>query len=134
MSMPGSPAGRALIDLDCAELPQESKHCDYVLVVASDEGGVVAPIELKSGGFKVSEVEQQLQGGADQASAWLPRGEQFRFIPILVHGKGIRRPELVKLRRAKITFGGEKWQVTQMRCGRPVKEKLSAAQAAMLTS
>ena len=77
----------------------------------------VAPVELKSGGFKASTVIAQIQGGADAADKWLPPGNAFRFAPVLVHGKGVDRQNLKKLRRARIKLRGHEPAPVLIRCG-----------------
>ncbi len=104
--MEGAPANRVLVDLDCDNLDiawgDGDKYCDYLFIGEEKVTAYVAPIELKGGSFRASEVIEQLQGGANAADKWLPPGDAFQFVPVLVHGKGINREDLKKLRRAKI--------------------------------
>ncbi len=131
--MEGAPASRVLVNLDCDNLGiawgNGDKHCDYLFVGEEKPAGAtryiayVAPIELKGGGFRASEVIEQLQGGADAADGWLPPGNAFRFIPVLVHGKGVHPEDLKKLRRAKIKLRKHEPAPVLIRC----KEKLASA-------
>ncbi len=66
----------------------------------------------------------QIQGGADAAHAWLPPKPVFSLVPVLVHGKGLRREQLRTLRRARIKLRGQTKQVVTLRCGAPLREAL----------
>lgn len=128
VSMEKAPAYRVIIDLDCERLGivQTGKRCDY-LFVGEEKGAVyVAPIELKSGGFGVSAVIEQLQGGADILDSWLPPGSIFRFAPVLVHGKGVHREDRNKLRKAHnvVKLRGHKAAPVLIGCGGRLSSKL----------
>ena len=127
--MAGLPPDQILVDLDCSELDisQNGNRCDYVFVGGDKDPVWVAPIELKSGSFKASEVKKQLQGGADVAGAWLPRQNGFRFVPVLVHGGGMHKHERKALGNVKITLYGRTRQAVWIRCGRALKDALSKA-------
>lgn len=120
VSMEGAPESRVLVDLDCDDLDiawgDSDKRCDYLFVGEEKVTAYVAPIELKGGGFKTSEVIGQLQGGANAADKWLPPGDAFQFVPILVHGKGIHPEDLRKLRRAKIKLRKHEPAPVLIRC------------------
>ncbi len=89
----GLPPSRVIVDMDCdgLRIPKQWKRCDYLFFGAENEVTCVAPIELKSGGLRAGTVLEQLEGGARMADAWLPQEVSFRLIPIVAHGKGIRR-------------------------------------------
>ena len=115
----GLPTDHVLIDLDCDALsiPPGSKRCDYVFVGGDEDAMWVAPIELKSGSFKGGSVAKQLQGGANAAEGWLPPGKSFRFVPVLVHGKGVHRREYKRLNESKIKMRGLTRQTKLIKCG-----------------
>ena len=129
VSMAGLPEDYVLVDLDCPELDisPDGKRCDYVFVGGDEDAMWVAPIELKSGRFKVSEVKKQLKGGTDVAAAWLPRQDGFRFVPVLVYGGGMHKQERNALGRVKITLHGRTRRAVWIRCGGALKDALSKA-------
>ena len=118
--MEGMPASRVLVNLECDDLGiawgDGDKHCDYLFVGEEKVTAYVAPIELKGGGFRAGEVIEQLQGGANVADKWLPAGNAFQFVPVLVHGKGIHREDLRKLRGAKIKLRKHQPAPVLIRC------------------
>lgn len=126
--MTGVPATHVTVDLDCAELrlPADAKRCDFLFVGESNDGAWVAPIELKSGKFSAGSVAAQLQGGADLAGRWLPTNAEFTFVPVVAHGRGVRREKLKALRRAAVTLRGQTRQPTLVRCGSPLRAALAA--------
>ena len=121
--MDKAPACRVVVDLDCEGLgiAQTGKRCDYLFVGEKQGAAYVAPIELKSGGFGVSAAIEQLQGGADIIDAWLPHESIFRFAPVLVHRKGVRREDRRILRSTKIKLRQQKIAPALIRCGAPLK-------------
>ena len=125
VSMKGVPADRIVVDLDCEALGlPDGPRCDYVFVGSDDDGTRVAPIELKSGGFRASQVLDQLQGGADAADGWLPNDCAFEFIPILVHGKRVHRQALNTLRGRNVRLRRHERQTVLIRCGSPLMQAL----------
>lgn len=125
LSMKGTPRNRVIVDLDseALRLPVGTPRCDY-LFVGEDVVSWVAPIELKSGGFKAKEAVAQLQGGADAVDAWLPPLGVFRFVPVVAHGSGIHPRDFLKLRRSRVTLRGQTQQPVTTRCGRPLWDSL----------
>ena len=125
--MEKAPASRVVVDLDCERLgiAQIGKRCDYLFVGEEKDTAYVAPIELKSGGFGVSAAIEQLQGGADIIDAWLPPDCVFRFAPVLVHRKGVRREDRRILRSTKIKLRQQKVVPALIRCGAPLKNALT---------
>ena len=116
-----------VIDLDCEALPipQDRKRCDYLFFGEKGRRNWVAPIELKSGSFDAAAVIDQLQGGADEAGAWLPSGVRFLLIPVLAHGtKAVRKRQLTEFRSTKINLRGQTRQVVMIRCGESLKDAL----------
>ena len=127
--MSGLPTPRVLADLDCGalNLPAKLQRCDYFLVTEDNDSSLVAPIELKGGRVRGSEVAAQLQQGAKAAEKWLPPGASFRLVPILVHRRGIHKHELKHLRGTKIRLRGRQAQTVLIRCGAPLKRALDQA-------
>ena len=130
--MAGVPSDHILIDLDCdvLDMPEGGMRGDYVFVGAESDSAWVAVIELTSGPVRGSADTKKLQAGADRVCAWLPRGEPFRFIPLLVHGGGNPKYRRGKLRSAKITtikFCGREWQPIRIRCRGHLVEALADA-------
>ena len=127
VSLHGMPTARVIVDLDCDELgiDPDRKRCDYVFFGEGEGITCVAPIELKSGGFRESDVVEQLQGGADEANRWLPQRCSFQFVPILAHGKRIPKQGLKALREKKIRLREHTRQAVLIRCGETLKRALS---------
>lgn len=130
--MAGVSSGRVPIDLDRSEphRAEAGQRGDYVFVGDDGAAVTVAVIELTKGRIRGGDDARKLQGGADIARGWLPSGEQFRFVPILVHGKGDSKYRRGKSRSAKINaiqFCGRKWQVILTRCGAPLADALAKA-------
>ena len=64
-----------LVDMDHKKAPtlsEEEKKCDYIFIGDKDDAVWVAPLELKGGKFKASEVVEQLQSGARVADHIVP--------------------------------------------------------------
>ena len=119
ISLKGAPSRRVIVDMDCAALsiPSARKRCDYLFVGEGGDATLVAPIELKSGRFNASAVLEQLEGGIMAAERWLPKEVRFRLIPILAHGKGIRRENLKALRSRKLKLRGQSKRTELIKCG-----------------
>ena len=110
---------RVIVDMDCdgLQIPNGRKRCDYLFFGAGSDVTIVAPIELKSGSLRAGPVLEQLKGGAKMADAWLPQGVSFRLIPIVAHGKRIRRKALNDLRANKIRLRGQRKLAVLIKCG-----------------
>lgn len=110
---------RVLVDMDCNALsiPEDWKRCDYLFVGEDRDAIWIAPIELKSGRLSVSEVLEQLEGGARMADRWLPQGISFQLAPVLAHGKAIHRNALKVLRAKKIQLRGQRRRTALIKCG-----------------
>lgn len=123
----GLPPSRVIVDLDCdgLQIPNGWKRCDYLFFGSGSDVSCVAPIELKSGGLRASTVLEQLEGGARMADTWLPPDVSFRLVPILAHGKGIRRKTLNDLRAKKIRLRGQTKRAVLIRCGEPLTKALA---------
>lgn len=128
-----APTEHAAVDLDCPALPQpDGKRCDFVFVGEEPKGDSaaawVAPIELKSGAFSAGAVAEQLQAGADLADQWLPADASFKFVPVVAHGRGIRREKLKALQKTSVTLRGQlrgqERRPKLLRCGSPLRQAL----------
>lgn len=134
---------RVIIDLECEFRQRKirTQRCDYVLFYADTAQNclVIVLIELKSGTFKASTVENQLQGGADYVSdIFGSLNEEVRSalsalkttcVPILFHGGGIDKAQRYKLERAKVRFRNQNAAIKKNKCGqrRNLAEVLSNA-------
>lgn len=125
ISLRGAPAEHVVVDLDCDALRLgQRKRCDYVFVGAEDEKAWVAPMEMKKGGFRANEVVKQLQGGAAAAGRWIPEDCSFAFVPVLVHGKGVRKEENRRLRAGRVTLRNQTRQIELVHCGETLRSAL----------
>lgn len=121
------PASRVLVDLDCKalNLSGTEQRCDFLYFDEEKGSSRVAPIEIKSGGFKGREVAAQLRGGATVAGEWIPTGTRFRLIPILVYGGRLHKRERNRLRAAHIRIREYTAQAVLIRCGTPLGSALN---------
>ena len=117
-----------LVDMDCNALsiPEDWKRCDYLFVGEERNATWVAPIELKSGRLSVSQVLEQLEGGARMADRWLPQGVSFQLAPVLAHGKTIHRNDLKALRDKKLQLRGQRKGIAVIKCGEQLTKALDA--------
>ncbi len=116
-----APEPSILIDMDRPQAPvrQNETRCDYIFIGGSNSV-LLVPLELKRGKPNASETVRQLQAGADIANARIiPRSEQVRFLPVVVHGGALRRTELIRFRANanRIRFRGERINIALARCG-----------------
>lgn len=121
---------RVIVDLEC-EFESRKSHkqrCDYILFYSDrSDKLVVVLIELKSGRFKVLDVVNQLQGGADfvtevfgrlpKPAAVALRSLAVTCIPVLFHGRGIDKSQRYKLERAKIRLRRQTAAIQKGKCG-----------------
>lgn len=123
-----APAGRIIVDMDCDSLgiPIGQKRCDYLFVGEEAETTYVVVIEFKSGGFRVRATVAQLEAEAEMADDWLPQGIEFRFVPVLVHGKFIGKNIRRELLLGTIRLREQKKKVALVRSGNPLTEALRA--------
>lgn len=127
VSLNGAPRLRVIVDMDCKalQIPSARKRCDYLFVGEENTVSWVVPMELKSGGVKAKKVVGQLQGGARTAAEkWLPPGDSFQFVPVLVHCGGIHPEDRKLLRSTKIKLRGKVRQTELLCCGGKLKEVL----------
>ena len=128
MPLKNAPEPSILIDMDSPQAPvgQNKSRCDYIFIGGSSSV-LLVPLELKRGKPNASETVRQLQAGADIAdSQIIPRREPVRFLPVVVHGGSLRRPELIQFRAKpnRIRFRGKWTNIKLARCGTPLIEAL----------
>ena len=116
--MTGVPSARIAVDLDLAFEGRE-KRCDFILFIVDRGALVVAPMELKSGRFRVPATAEQLRQGARFADSLAPAQAATACRPVLIHGRSIHPQQRTLLNRAKIEFRGRKLTVKTARCDRP---------------
>ena len=121
--MEGVPDQRILVDADKAfeDHRIEGKRCDYLLLLckADDDALMAVPIELKGGGVDVSDVREQLQGGADFINSLALQGTRALCRPVLIHQRSLHPKEHKELNRHKIQFQGRPRTIRIARCNRP---------------
>lgn len=128
VDLKGAPSVRVIVDMDCdaLQISDEQNRCDYLFVGEEHDTTCVVPIELKGGRFSVSEVLEQIEGGASMADMWLPQGIPFRFVPVLVHGRTIHPEDLKRLLSRTVVLRGEKQKIKRIKCGDPLTKALGA--------
>lgn len=131
VSLRGAASTRVVVDLDCEQLEfaPRQKRCDYLVVGEEAEDAWVVAMELKSGRFKAADAARQLQGGAELVDSWLPWNSSFRFVPVLAHGRAVRREEQKALRRLpnRVGLRGQVKQIELIRCGTTLSAVLGAS-------
>ena len=114
-----------LIDMDRRGSPAKGVRCDYLLIgVGSGEDDLyIAPLELKSSGFRAQAVSRQLAGGARAADRLAPKAP-CRFVPVVAHD-GAHRREIDKLAKHPVCFCGKPHAIKLMKCGEDVAKALA---------
>lgn len=122
VSLKDAPRERLIVDFDKRGAPVrgDGSSCDYLFVAdgAQGEAGWVAPLELKRGALRASEVVRQLRAGAEAAERLVPDGILPTFRPIAAYGS-LHKLERTALRdnRNKVAFRGCLEAVRLMKCG-----------------
>ena len=101
----------------------KGRLCDYMLFYL--EGGTtVGVIELKSGLTKVDVAQRQIRNGSKIAAQVIGSHKVSNFLPILLHGRRIKRLDILTLRRAKVPFQGKSHYIIVERCGSQLRRIL----------
>ena len=121
LDLAGAPNPFLLLDLDEIDNPQHasgSGKCDYEFLGGRDDASV-APIELKRGAPRASQIVSQLRSGARLAQDFVEHGAEVRFVPIAAYGGQARSIEVRKSRRKQnaIRFRQQTELVRLVRCG-----------------
>ena len=114
-----------LIDMDHQASPAKAGgRCDYLFIGQEGQGHalLVAPLELKSSGFRATSVAKQLTAGAKSADKAVP-AVQCRFVPVVVHESG-HREQIRRLKSQRITFRRKKYAIRSLKCGASLSEVL----------
>lgn len=77
---------------------------------------ISSPVELKGGHVDISDVQKQLQNGADIIAKMLTGIRNVKFAPILVF-QTIKTNERRTIRNHRITFRGQKYEITTLKSG-----------------
>ncbi|WP_025769272.1 hypothetical protein [Thioalkalivibrio sp. HK1] len=124
------PPGRLIVDMDCKKLhiPTDRKRCDYLIfsddpINRNTDVIVVIPMEMKSGRVIASDVIRQIQGGIKTAKSLIDSDILTRFVPILVHKKGLNKKERIELRKP-IKICGIVESIKSMKSGACLKDNL----------
>ena len=119
-----------LVDMDHKKAPtlgKEEKKCDYIFVGEKDDAVWVAPLELKGGKFKASDVVEQLQSGARVADHILPSAAQTRFRPVVAYRRRIHRAEQKRLQSSRVRFRSQERLIKRVKCGTSLMDALNKA-------
>ena len=123
VDMTDIPVKRVIVDADKAfdayRIP--GQRCDRVLFLLGPAPYrlIAAPIELKSGTVRASEVAGQLQQGIEFVKRFAPPNAHLTCRPILIHGRGLHSYQRATLNRTKISFGSQRLTITTARCNHP---------------
>ena len=96
---------------------------------ASNNGNLVASLELKKGRLRVSEILPQLRAGARFVDNIVPESRAVNFHPIAVIGGKIHRRERLKLsqKNSRVRFRGKFESILLLKCSQPLTETFSRA-------
>lgn len=126
-SLKDVPRKHLIVDCDHSNLFEaDETHCDYLFFAdAPGRQSCVAPVELKRGGVKSSEVIEQLRAGACAAERIVPQNTRIRFIPILASGQ-LGKMQRLQLRKSqnKVRFRNTSALISRIRCGAPLVEAI----------
>lgn len=106
--------------LDADTYAQKCNHtgciCDF-FVFWSGPGLQAAAVEMKGRAWKASEVQQQLQAGAQVINALAGTTSIPNFQPILVYESAKHSAQIKSLGGKKIRFRGKDFRIIRRRCG-----------------
>lgn len=94
--------------------------CDFIILWCSDAGERAYAVELKGGGFDISKVQNQLQGGADALAVMVP-ADAVRFYPVLVHVQGMNTTAIKALARCRVNFSGKEYGIFTRKSGSSIE-------------
>lgn len=127
VGLTGVPAPFHLIDMDRPGAPAKAGgRCDYLLVGADNGPNYdlyVAPLELKSSGFRAQSASRQLASGARAAERIVPKA-RCRFVPVVAHD-GAHRHEITRLAKHPVRFRGKPYAIRLVRCGDELADKIA---------
>ena len=124
VDMTGIPPERVVIDVEREfdSRNRTEKRCDRLLffIDAAENNLVAAPIELKSGKAKQSEVTEKLQNSLNFAASLAPRTRALTTVyrPILFQGRGIKWTNPRGTKQLNVNFRGNKLRIRVGRCGK----------------
>lgn len=117
-----------LAPVDIKALGLDGPRCDYVYIAERyrEKDVLIAPIELKGGGYKTSKVAEQLRVGAKFADRVVPSGCSFVFVPVVAASDTVRKHLFNRLKQG-VAFRGVKRQPKLIRCGHRLRTALEGA-------
>lgn len=137
VDMSGIPSERIVVNVNSVFKAHgiKGKKCDRFLFYIKTNANklIVVLIELKSGTFSASEVSRQLQNSASEVYKLIPKYNEIKCVPILLHGSGNHRSQFKKLRRVQIVFGGKKSLIRKNKCNSPKNLAEALSQADVLS-
>lgn len=119
------PSQRVVIHVECEfDLRKiAKKRGDRLLFyVNTDENNLVAaPIELKDGAARESDVIEKLKNSLDFAASIVPRPKVVKtvYAPILFHTRGIKWTNPRGRKELKVQFNGRPLRILTGRCNKP---------------
>ena len=126
VDLTGAPSPFKLIDMDHKHSPAKGGRCDFLFIGESSDRAkchlYVAPLELKSSGFKPANVCEQLASGAKAAERTVPK-VSCRFTPVVVHD-GAHPGAIHELAKRRVTFRRQRYAIKVVRCGEPIADLL----------
>lgn len=124
--MNGVPTARIVVNVDRefdVRAP-DKKRCDrllfYFYAETTEHNLVAAPIELKSGKARESEVIEKLENSLEFAASIVPTSTPLKiaYVPVLFHGRGINWTNPKRRKQLSLFFRGRNLQVLIGHCGK----------------
>ena len=117
LNLDGTPGNRLIVDLDREGGPigRHGRRCDYLFFAeAGSKKRWAAPIELKGGTFKSTNVKAQLQAGARTVELLVPARTSVCFVPIVAGT--CHKAERKRLGLSKLVFRGTQTRIKLRPC------------------
>jgi hypothetical protein len=124
-----------ILDADryASSINHTGRKCDFIIFYG-DSSITLVSAEMKSGGLSAEHVAEQIQFGANKGDEMVRSFEAaedarvaLKFIPLLVHSRGINTIELRMLRSRGVTFRGKRFFVVLVRAGSSLKDIVSGS-------
>ena len=123
--MAGIPPERVVVNLEHEfELRERTeKRCDRLLffIHPAENNLIAAPIELKSGKARESDIIEKLKNSLIFTAQIAPVSmrTQIVYTPVLFEGRGVKWTNPKGVKQLKVSVHGKRLQILTGRCGRP---------------
>ena len=125
VDMAGIPPERVVVNLEHEfDLRERTeKRCDRLLffIHPAENNLIAAPIELKSGKARESDIIEKLKNSLIFTAQIAPVSmrTQIVYTPVLFEGRGVKWTNPKGVKQLKVSVHGKRLQILTGRCGRP---------------